>query len=69
MDDGDRAKDIVDRLVDDALERRRRRAAEAKDVAQIACTVCSEEIPERRRQAVPGCTRCVNCQELLENWR
>jgi phage/conjugal plasmid C-4 type zinc finger TraR family protein len=68
MDDGDRAKAFADQMVDDALERRRL-ALTAKGPAQAECAVCGEEIPERRRQAAPGCTRCVNCQELLENWR
>lgn len=28
------------------------------------CIGCGREIPERRRRAVQGCTRCVECQEL-----
>jgi len=28
------------------------------------CIECGREIPERRRQAIEGCTRCVECQEL-----
>ncbi len=27
------------------------------------CAECDEEIPERRRQAVPGCRLCAVCQE------
>lgn len=30
------------------------------------CEDCGEPIPEARRQAVPGCTRCVRCQEKFE---
>ncbi|MRR33169.1 hypothetical protein EG829_00515 [bacterium] len=26
-------------------------------------------MPEGRRRAVPGCTRCVACQTMHENWR
>lgn len=36
------------------------------------CLGCGEEIPEKRRQAVPGCTRCISCQEDFEihlHWR
>ena len=31
------------------------------------CEDCGERIPERRRQAVQGCTRCISCQEAFEN--
>ena len=30
------------------------------------CEDCGEEIPEGRRKALPGCTRCVPCQQGLE---
>lgn len=33
------------------------------------CIDCETEIPINRRLAVKGCDRCINCQELLENWR
>lgn len=36
------------------------------------CEICHEEIPLRRRQAVPTCTKCVSCQEHAEihhHWR
>ena len=35
-------------------------------VSQLNCTGCGDEIPEVRRKAVPGCTRCVSCQQELE---
>lgn len=30
------------------------------------CEDCGEPIPEKRRMAVPGCDRCVECQEFFE---
>jgi phage/conjugal plasmid C-4 type zinc finger TraR family protein len=30
------------------------------------CISCGEEIPEARRQAMPGCRRCIDCQTLYE---
>lgn len=30
------------------------------------CEDCGERIPEKRRQAVEGCTRCIECQESAE---
>ncbi len=32
------------------------------------CVDCGEEIPEERRKAKPGCRRCLDCQNLHENW-
>lgn len=36
---------------------------------QDVCIDCGEEIPEKRRRAVPGCTRCLDCQQLHEKER
>ncbi|MFA7174987.1 MAG: TraR/DksA family transcriptional regulator [Kiritimatiellia bacterium] len=36
---------------------------------QVVCIDCGEEIPEKRRSAVPGCTRCLDCQQLYEQER
>lgn len=30
------------------------------------CQDCGDPIPEARRAAVPGCTRCVDCQGVFE---
>lgn len=30
------------------------------------CESCGGEIPEARRKAVPGCQRCIFCQQLWE---
>lgn len=30
------------------------------------CNDCGDPIPEPRRKAVPGCTRCIDCQSLHE---
>ena len=27
------------------------------------CVECEQPIPQRRREAVPGCTKCVECAE------
>ncbi len=31
------------------------------------CEDCGERIPAKRRYAVPGCTRCISCQEVADN--
>jgi DnaK suppressor protein len=33
------------------------------------CLRCDEEIPEKRRKAVPWAAYCVNCQETIERQR
>lgn len=30
------------------------------------CDSCGDDIPEARRQAVPGCRFCVHCQQVRE---
>lgn len=32
----------------------------------IMCVDCGATIPDGRRKAIPGCIRCVTCQELAE---
>ena len=66
-DDVDRASDREAELLSDALRNQARRAGLAgKTAADSAehCQArgCGEEIPETRRQAVPGCQMCVACQ-------
>jgi phage/conjugal plasmid C-4 type zinc finger TraR family protein len=35
------------------------------------CEDCGTEIPHERRQHVPGCTRCTDCETIVETerWR
>lgn len=33
------------------------------------CEHCGVDIPQARRVAVPGCQRCVDCQQQLEGRR
>lgn len=30
------------------------------------CEECGAEIPAKRREALPGCPTCVDCQALME---
>lgn len=36
-------------------------------VSAYKCEDCGSPIPEARRKAVPGCTRCVLCQAYFEH--
>lgn len=44
----------------------RRLQEQALQPSLTECEDCGEDIPEPRRQAIKGCTRCVWCQELAE---
>jgi len=49
-----------------------RRTREPAVYVGSTCIECGDEIPEARRQAQPGCRRCVPCQEQHEidsHWR
>jgi phage/conjugal plasmid C-4 type zinc finger TraR family protein len=71
IDDIDRASAREEEILSDALRDHARRAGLAgKTVADSAeyCEAdgCGEPIPQRRRQAVPGCRYCVHCQGRQE---
>lgn len=34
--------------------------------SRIFCAECGDRIPLARREAVPGCKRCVHCEEDFE---
>jgi phage/conjugal plasmid C-4 type zinc finger TraR family protein len=64
--------DIVDRAeAREAIQReealhRARLAITPAAASKVFCVECEERIPNARRRAVPGCSRCVDCQEFLE---
>lgn len=41
----------------------RARKAQASGPGRDTCEDCGERIPEDRKKAVPGCTRCTGCQK------
>lgn len=65
----DRATEREEELRADALADQARRAGLAgKTVADSAteCRICTDPIPEARRQALPGVQTCVDCQADIE---
>jgi len=64
-DDGDRSAEYQTRLNAYALSRRKVN----EGVGRADCEECDEPIPERRREANPSATRCVECQETYERDR
>jgi phage/conjugal plasmid C-4 type zinc finger TraR family protein len=64
-DIGDRAeaREAIQR--EEALFRARQAITPAA-ASKLFCVECEERIPNERRVAVPGCLRCVDCQEFFE---
>lgn len=57
-------QDQIDASVQDAVDRARSRLPTGKSLAR--CEECDAEIPEARRQAVPGVRLCIDCQSELD---
>jgi len=60
MDDMDLCQQINEELISDALATHRRRRPSGASLE--CCCVCGDDIPEARRLASPGCTKCYSCQ-------
>ena len=54
----------IDATVESEVQLARRRLPGGESLTH--CEECGEEIPEARRQAVPGVRYCVRCQTELE---
>jgi phage/conjugal plasmid C-4 type zinc finger TraR family protein len=54
----------IDASVDDAVARARRALGKGESLTH--CEDCGAEIPEARRQAVPGVRRCIACQSEVD---
>ena len=57
-------QDQIDDTVKDAVSRARARLVAGPGALQ--CMECGEDIPEKRRQAVPGVQTCVACQSARD---
>jgi phage/conjugal plasmid C-4 type zinc finger TraR family protein len=51
----------IDDSIEDAIKRARAQLPAGPSLSH--CEECGEEIPEARRQAVPGVRLCVACQD------
>ena len=63
-DKADIAGDHIEKSLELALENQRNQTR--SDSEDPNCEECGEEIPAKRREALPGCATCVDCQQLLE---
>lgn len=60
-------QDQIDATVEDALKRVR--SEQLKGESLEYCDECGEDIPEARRNAVPGVRYCVQCQSAKDKTR
>jgi phage/conjugal plasmid C-4 type zinc finger TraR family protein len=51
----------IDGTIQDGVERARRRLVRGGE-SLTHCEECGEEIPQRRRELIPGVRLCVDCQ-------
>lgn len=63
-DKADLADEHIERSLEMALANQRNRSQASS--TDPYCEECGEEIPAKRREALPGCPTCVDCQHLLE---
>jgi phage/conjugal plasmid C-4 type zinc finger TraR family protein len=66
MDMTDSAQELEQAVRNDAILRLRNCFPEPERPSSKFCSCCGEEIPEKRRLAVPGCQFCVECQREFE---
>lgn len=66
-DEIDQAQVVNEQFLEGVLADHRSRKPTGE--SRHTCADCDEPIPEVRRQASPGCRRCIGCQTLQENWR
>lgn len=60
-------QDQIDASVEDAVRHARNQIPSGKGLTH--CEDCETEIPQARREAVPGVRLCVRCQEQLDKER
>jgi phage/conjugal plasmid C-4 type zinc finger TraR family protein len=67
MDIGDEAAELEHMFTSEAINRSRSAiAAQNASESFEECEDCGCEIPQKRREAMPGCTTCVQCQAKRE---
>jgi len=57
-------QDQIDATIEDAVKHARDQLPKGESLRN--CEECDAEIPEARRNAVPGVRHCVNCQTELD---
>jgi len=65
MDQFDQAQELDARFRRQALELQKRISA-FNGQSRSTCIDCGDQIPEARRQILPGCIRCIECATMFE---
>lgn len=65
-DNADRATDLAQQHVDDALASRSFIGVDMAAAPGAECQECGTEIPNARRKAAPWAKTCIDCQEINE---
>jgi len=60
----DAAQEQIDATIEDAVQRARSRLPSGPGLK--VCADCGGDIPEARRQAIPGVRLCVACQDARD---
>lgn len=68
-DEFDNAQQLEQAHRDAAIARVRHAAAKSQGEGSEECSGCGGDIPQERRDAVPGATQCVGCQTLTDRAR
>ena len=58
-------QDQIDASIDDAVKQARSQLPTGAGLSH--CEECDTEIPQARREAVPGVRLCVTCQEKVDD--
>lgn len=66
MDQFDLAQELDGRFLRDHIDKQLRQSRADVGHGTTDCIDCGEIIPPGRREAEPGCVRCIFCQEKLE---
>jgi len=66
MDQFDRAQELDARYLQQALNEWSKSRPVSDEEPSMQCLECGGEIPAARRLAVPGCRRCITCQQTWE---
>jgi len=66
-DNADWAAELEEIVLGDQITKARGDTTATVDDSAVECIDCFEDIPQARREAKPGCTRCIDCQELHDN--
>ncbi|WP_314421887.1 TraR/DksA family transcriptional regulator [Pseudescherichia vulneris] len=59
----DQASELEEMLREQAIAAHR---IDHSAVSATHCVECGDDIPQARREAVPGCRTCSDCQQIIE---